>query len=123
MIGKGNKLPLSIINPVINVTIFKIYRVQSETNSEYIGDSLTVSEVQFQLFDSVFKSSFEKALTWHNTIINTVDQTSKLVSSCHVHKEPSKQQTSYTIRVGAISTPVQNSSANFSIINDAYVCS
>jgi hypothetical protein len=28
MIGEENKLPLSIINPVINVTIFKIYCVQ-----------------------------------------------------------------------------------------------
>ena len=63
-----------------------------------------------------------KALACHNTITNTVDQTSKLVSSSHVRKEPSKQQTSYTIRVGAIPTTVQNSTASLSITSDVYVC-
>jgi hypothetical protein len=47
MIGEENKIPLSIINTVINVTMFKIYHVQAETSSEYhytyIGGSLTVS--------------------------------------------------------------------------------
>jgi len=35
MIDEENKLPLSIINPEINVKIFNIYHVQAETSSEY----------------------------------------------------------------------------------------
>jgi hypothetical protein len=62
-----------------------------------------------------------KAVACHNTIMNTMDQTSKLVSSCHVRTQPSKQQTSYTIRVWAMFTPVQNSSANLSVTNDMAV--
>jgi len=35
MTGEENKLPLCNINSIINATIFKIYRVQAETRSEY----------------------------------------------------------------------------------------
>jgi hypothetical protein len=52
--------------------------------SFYIGDSLAVSEAQFQLFDGAFKRLL-KTLAFHNTIMNTLDQISKLIPSCHIH--------------------------------------
>jgi len=35
MIGEANKLPPSIINPIINVRVITVYHVQAETSSEH----------------------------------------------------------------------------------------